>query len=112
MNRRERNMSLPKYQAIPFSVWYAENKEDLEKEFGEPSNNENQSCEECNGTGYLECNLSHEHECDECDGKGRIDLTPNEVLGAYALDAYQFRVSVDFRKWTDYNKDLEGAVCQ
>lgn len=29
-------------------------------------------CEECCGSGFVLCNLHHEHECDHCDGHGTV----------------------------------------
>lgn len=28
-------------------------------------------CSSCDGEGYEECSLGHEHECDRCGGEGR-----------------------------------------
>lgn len=30
-------------------------------------------CEDCDGEGFEECNLGHEHDCETCNGDGRID---------------------------------------
>lgn len=29
-----------------------------------------ETCSECDGTGYQECDLGHDHECSACDGSG------------------------------------------
>lgn len=33
---------------------------------------ESQECSECDGDGYRECDLGHEHDCEICDGTGKI----------------------------------------
>jgi hypothetical protein len=32
-------------------------------------------CDRCDGDGFEECDLGHEHECEECDGDGKIDTS-------------------------------------
>lgn len=40
-------------------------------------------CPICDGTGYQECDLGHEHDCDECQGngwtRGRVGKTDKEI---------------------------------
>lgn len=31
-------------------------------------------CPDCDGDGYRECDMGHDHECDECDGEGKINI--------------------------------------
>lgn len=35
-------------------------------------------CKECEGDGWLECDLGHDHECEKCKGKGE---TKNGIIG-------------------------------
>lgn len=96
-------------EPIPFHTWWSENREDLKKEFGPPSDVETQLCEECNGNGELTCDLGHDHECEECDGKGKKTLSPEQALYAYAGDVYHARLARDRRKLEDYEKDKNHA---
>jgi len=51
---------------ISFEEWLAINK-DLKKE---------EECDQCNGTGYCECDCcGHEEVCGECNGKRKVDNT-------------------------------------
>lgn len=101
-------MSLPtKFDPIPFHLWYAENKEDIHNEFGALISKEVETCEECTGAGYVECNLGHTHDCEECDGEGKRVLTEDEVWREYALDAYNDRVSKDIKAVKRYLKEME-----
>ncbi len=102
-------MSLSNYQPIPFNVWLAENKADLEKEFAEPcSLDRMQSCEECNGDGYVECDLGHSHDCEECDGEGKKFLTDEELFYEYASDMYREQVDRDKKVVKRYE---QGSLC-
>lgn len=49
------------------------NKEELRKQFEKYKIvplYDMRECIECNGDGYLECNLGHGHECKKCNGEG------------------------------------------
>lgn len=46
-----------------------------------------ETCSECDGTGYVECNLGHEHECSECDGEIR---SSGGQLSWQTLDGEEF----------------------
>lgn len=35
-------------------------------------------CRECNGAGYIECNLGHDHECENCGGVGFIQTVQDD----------------------------------
>lgn len=101
-------MSLPKYNAIPFSRWVQENESDLLKEFDIVATpGQDDTCEKCGGLGFVQCDMGHEHECEDCEGDGKVTLTPEQLFQQYSRDEYDFRKAVDFKKWTEYNKFME-----
>lgn len=37
-------------------------------------------CKRCNGDGYEECDLGHEHDCEECEGQGEIKINTGKQV--------------------------------
>jgi hypothetical protein len=33
-----------------------------------------ESCDNCAGTGYVECDMGHDHDCPDCDGEGGTSI--------------------------------------
>lgn len=53
---------------------------------------EDKKCKECDGDGYLECDLGHEHDCHKCDGEGTVvckELTGNKIPDKEAVFKYR-----------------------
>lgn len=41
---------------------------------------EYEECKKCDGEGYEECDLGHEHDCEECDGRGEIKINTGKQI--------------------------------
>jgi len=55
------------------------------------------TCDECSGSGYVECNYGHEHDCEECDGTGTATDQSEHATRRISID---FNGAVfDFGKW-------------
>jgi DnaJ-class molecular chaperone len=96
--------SNPDYLPIPFAEWYETNKKELEAEHALSNKENNTKCDECNGKGYRECDLGHEHECGECYGEGTTDL-----LFEFASTSYINQRDADKVKYLRYQKEMENA---
>lgn len=103
-------MSLPNYEAIPYSLWYRENGDDLREEFTKsgPVPSQTDDCEECSGYGFVTCDKDEEHDSTECNGTGDIVLGPEELFQQYCVYQYGFHRDKDLAKWNEYNKFMEN----
>jgi hypothetical protein len=43
------------------------------------------TCPRCDGAGFLECDLGHEHDCPRCKGDGLVDRWWEAVPGHFAI---------------------------
>jgi len=60
-------------------------------------------CQECQGWGYKECDLGHEHDCQECNGSGQVQVTEKDDNVLQVV--YKQQVLADIKKFCDYTNN-------
>ena len=75
----------------------------VEKEDDEEETYCEGECPDCQGYGYQECDLGHEHDCEECNGTGKIQVT--EKHDSVLNQIYKQEVLKDIKKYCDYVKN-------